>query len=79
MRAVDEYDPRESRVIGDFSFEDAAGRVERAGVIHHVHTVAEIVRMLTSVGFEVEQLLSDAAERTPYALGSRHLIVISRI
>ena len=31
MRAVNEYDPRQSRVIGDFSFEDAAGRVERGG------------------------------------------------
>ena len=74
-----DYDVARSRLVGDFSFEDAAGRVERAGVVHHVHTVGEIVRMLTSVGFEVEELLSDAAERTPYTVGSRHLIAISRI
>ena len=79
MRARNDYDVEKSRVVGDFSFEDGAGRVERAGVIHHVHTVGEIVRMLTSVGFEVEQLLSDAAERTSYTVGSRHLIAISRI
>ena len=79
MRARHDYDVARSRLVGDFSFEDAAGRVERAGVVHHVHTVGEIVRMLTSVGFEVEELLSDAAERTPYTVGSRHLIAISRI
>ena len=79
MRARHDYDVRNSRLVGDFSFEDATGRVERAGVIHHVHTVGEVVRMLEDAGFQVEQLLSDAAEGTPYALGSGHLIAISRI
>jgi SAM-dependent methyltransferase len=79
MRAQHDYDVRNSRLVGDFTFEDAAGRVERAGVIHHVHTVGEVVRMLEGAGFQVEQLLSEAAQRTPYTLGSRHLIAISRI
>jgi len=79
MRARHDYDVRNSRLVGDFTFEDAAGRVERAGVIHHVHTIGEVVRMLESAGFQVEQLLSDAAQRTPYTVGSRHLIAISRI
>lgn len=79
MRAVNEYDPRQSRVIGDFTFEDASGRVERAEAIHHVYTAGEVVRMLENAGFEVETLLSDAADGTPYALGSGHLIAISRI
>ena len=79
MRARHDYDVRNSRLVGDFTFEDAAGRVERAGVIHHVHTVGEVVRMLEGAGFQVEQLLSEAAQRTPYTLGSRHLIAISRI
>jgi hypothetical protein len=46
MRARHEYDVRNSRLVGDFTFEDADGRVERAGVIHHVHTTAELIRML---------------------------------
>lgn len=48
-------------------------------MIHHVHTVGEVVRMLEGAGFQVEQLLSDAPKRTPYTVGSRHLIAISRI
>jgi SAM-dependent methyltransferase len=79
MRARHDYDVRNSRLVGDFAFEDDAGRVERAGVIHHVHTVGEVVRMLEDAGFQVEQLLSDAGQRTPYTVGSGHLIAISRI
>lgn len=77
MRATNTYDPARSRVVGDFTFEDESGRRERNGVIHHVHTVAEVVRMLEGAGFHVDELLGDHAERTPYALGASHLVAIA--
>ena len=72
MRAHNEYDAPRSRVVGDFAFEDADGGRERAGVVHHVHTVGEIVRMLEAAGFRVDELLGDH-EHTPYAVGSAAL------
>ncbi len=75
MRAHNEYDVRRSRVVGDFEFEDADGGRERAGVVHHVHTVGEIVRMLEGAGFRVDDLLAD--EHTRYAVGAPHLVAIA--
>jgi SAM-dependent methyltransferase len=75
MRARNRYDVRRSRLVGDFTFEDAAGRRERAGVVHHVHTVGEVVRMLEHAGFRVDRLMAD--EHTPYAVGSPHLVAIA--
>ena len=77
MRARHEYDPARSRLVGDFTFEDADGTLERAGVIHHVYTVGEVVRMLAHAGFQVDELLSDMGEGTPYALGAPHLVAIA--
>ena len=79
MRARNEYDAGRSRLVGDFTFEDADGRVERAGVIHHVHTVREVVRMLENAGFQLDELLGDPAKRTLYTVGSGRLIVLARI
>jgi hypothetical protein len=79
MRARNEYDPRHSRLIGDFTFEDVAGELERASVIHHVHTVGEVVRMLENAGFRADELLGDPAVRTAYAVGSPRLIALARI
>jgi hypothetical protein len=75
-RARNEYDAERCRLVGDFTFEDAYGSFERAGVIHHVHTVGEVVRLLEQAGFRVDELLSDPAERTPYAVGAPHLVAI---
>jgi len=77
MRGRNTYDAARSRVVGDFTFEDESGRRERNEVIHHVHTVAEVVRLLEGAGFHVDELLGDHAERTAYALGAPHLVAIA--
>ena len=46
-------------------------------MIHHVYTVGEVVRLIEDAGFRVEELLGDAAERTPYALGAPRLVVLA--
>ena len=77
MHARHEYDPRRSRLLGDFEFSDAGGRAERGPVIHHVYTVGEVVRLIEDAGFRVEEVLGDAAERTPYELGAPRLVVLA--
>ena len=77
MLARHDYDVRRSRLLGDFEFSDADGRSERGPVIHHVYTVGEVVRLIEDAGFRVEELLGDAAQRTPYALGAPRLVVLA--
>jgi SAM-dependent methyltransferase len=77
MRGRNNYDAARSRVVGEFTFEDGDGRVDRGRVIHHVHTVGEVVRLLEGAGFGVDELLGDPVERTPYALGSPRLVAIA--
>lgn len=77
MFARHDYDVRHSRLLGDFEFSDADGRSERGPVIHHVYTVGEVVRLIEDAGFRVEELLGDAAQRTPYVLGASRLVVLA--
>ena len=77
MHARHDYDVRHGRLLGDFEFADGQGHSESAPVIHHVYTVAEIVRLLEAAGFRVDELLGDAAERSPYVLGAPRLVVLA--
>jgi hypothetical protein len=45
-------------------------------VIHHVYSVAEVVRLLEAAGFRVDELLGDPVERTPYTLNAPRLVVL---
>lgn len=78
MRARHNYDAVRSRQISELRFTAPGSEPETATVIHHVHTVAELVRLLEAAGFEVEDLLGDPAARTPFELGSKRLIVMAR-
>lgn len=77
MRARHRYDPRHSRLLGDFEFWDDEGEFERAPVIHHVYSVGEVVRLLEAGGFGVHELLGDPVEGGPYVLGSPRLVVLA--
>lgn len=77
MHARHEYDVRHSRLLGEFEFRDDEGRSESGPVIHHVYTVAEVVRLLEAAGFEVDELLGDPFERSPYVLGAPRLVALA--
>ncbi|HYN51097.1 MAG TPA: class I SAM-dependent methyltransferase [Thermoleophilaceae bacterium] len=77
MHARHEYDVRHSRLLGDFEFAAGQGHSESGPVIHHVYTVAEVVRLLEAAGFRVDELLGDAAERSPYVLGAPRLVALA--
>ena len=77
LRARHEYDPRHSRLLGQFDFRDSQGRTEGGPVIHHVYTVAEVVRLLEAAGFEVDELLADPVARRPYSVGAPRLVVLA--
>ena len=46
-------------------------------MIHHVYTVAEVVRLLEAAGFEVDELLADPVARRPYSVGAPRLVVLA--
>jgi SAM-dependent methyltransferase len=77
MHARHEYDARHGRLLGEFEFWDDEGGAERAPVIHHVYTVAEVVRLLEGAGFAVGELLGDPVERSPYVLGAPRLVALA--
>jgi SAM-dependent methyltransferase len=77
MTARQEYDPRHSRLLGDFEFADGRGHTESAAVIHYVYTVGEVVRLLEGAGFRVDELLGNALERTPYVVGASRLVALA--
>jgi hypothetical protein len=51
---------------------------ERSAVVHHVYTVAELVRMLVQSGFAVEKLLGNPASGEHFELGSSRLVVVAK-
>ena len=76
MTRANRYNARESRLETDYVLTDAAGTVERSQAAHHVHTAAEVVRLLHGAGFDDVRLLSEDGT-TPYALGARRLIAVA--
>lgn len=70
MTSTNHYNAAESRLESEYVFEDGDGNVERSRAAHHVHTVAEVGRLLRGAGFHsVELRGADGTE--PYTLGSR--------
>ena len=59
---------RVGQIITAMRFTAPGAEPEEDIVVHHVHTAAEIGRMLEAAGFAVEQLLGDPRERTPFEL-----------
>ena len=75
MRVENSYDPVASRLDSAMTFE-RGDEVQRATASHHVHTAAELLRMLRDAGLEPVATYG-AADGTPYALGSPRLLVVA--
>lgn len=75
MRIENRYDATASRLDGAMEFE-RGGVLQRAVASHHVHTVAELLRMLTDAGLRPCATYANV-DRTPYALGSPQLYVMA--
>jgi ubiquinone/menaquinone biosynthesis C-methylase UbiE len=78
MRGRQVYDAPGSRIVTEMEFTTPGGERETSAVVHHVHTVAELARMLENAGFVVTDLLGDPAARTAFELGSNRLVVVAR-
>jgi SAM-dependent methyltransferase len=77
MRARQVYDGRRSRIVTEMEFTAPGWEPERSAVVHHVYTVAELVRMLVQCGFAVEKLLGNPASGERFELGSSRLVVVA--
>ncbi len=76
MARTNRYNAAESRLETDYVFTGEDGTVERSRAAHHVHTAAEVVRLLRSAGFgDVRILNGDGA--TPYQLGDPRMIAVA--
>ena len=75
MRIENRYDPLASRLDGAMTFEQG-DVVQHATASHHVHTVAELLRMLRAAGLEPLAAYGDP-DGAPYALGSPRLLVVA--
>ena len=78
MQATQRYDAPRSRLIGEMRFTAPDAEPEEAVAVHHVYTLAELLRMLGSAGFEVDELIGDLAERRPFELGDGRLVLLGR-
>ena len=76
MARTNRYNAAESRLETDYVFTGEDGTVERSRAAHHVHTAAEVVRLLQGAGFgDVRILNGDGA--TPYQLGDPRMIAVA--
>jgi SAM-dependent methyltransferase len=78
MEGSSRYDARRSRILTELRLSAPGREPEVATSVHHVHTAGEIVRLLEGAGFEVEDLLGDPVQRTPFGPGSPRLVVLAR-
>ena len=76
MTIVNHYRALESRLEGEFTFEDEHGHIERSSAAHHVHTTGEVVRMLRTAGFASVELRGPDG-RAPYELGEHRMIAVA--
>jgi 2-polyprenyl-3-methyl-5-hydroxy-6-metoxy-1,4-benzoquinol methylase len=77
MLARQVYDVARSRIVTEMEFTAPACEPERSTVVHHVYTVAELVRMLIQSGFSIEELLGDPVSGERFELGSARLVVLA--
>src|SRR5262249_31635662 len=75
MRIENRYDPLASRLDSAMTFERGAV-VQRATARHHVHTAAELLRMLDAAGLAPRAAYGDL-DGGPYALGSPRLLIVA--
>ena len=78
MLARQVYDAPRSRIVTEMEFTAPGREPERGTVVHHVYTVAELVRMLEQSGFAVEDLLGDPVSGDRFELGSGRLVLVAR-
>ena len=78
MLARQVYDVSRSRIVTEMEFTAPDCQPERGTVVHHVYTVAELVRILAQSGFSVEELLGDPVSGERFELGSGRLVVIAK-
>ena len=71
-----DYDIEESRVIGDYTFTDAAGAVTKQRYARYCLTTRELIGLVEDAGFEVEHLL-EGVDGEPYGLGSQRLLLVA--
>lgn len=74
MRSERSYDPSESRLEVDSTFE-SDGTTEHGRAAYFVHTTGEVVRMLRAAGFADVELRGDDG---PYELGAPRMIAVAR-
>jgi SAM-dependent methyltransferase len=70
------YEPERSRLVGELVFEEGGRVTDRRVVAHHVHTCAELVRMLRDSGFGAVDLRGPDG-RAGYSLGDPRLIAVA--
>ena len=76
MARANRYNAAESRLETDYVLTGEDGTVERTSAAHHVHTAAEVVRLLEGAGFRDVRLVGgDGTE--PYALGDHRMIALA--
>jgi SAM-dependent methyltransferase len=75
MRIENRYDALASRLDSDMTFE-RGDEVQRATASHHVHTAAEVLRMLRDAGLEPVTTYG-GPNGDPYVLGSPRLLVVA--
>jgi 2-polyprenyl-3-methyl-5-hydroxy-6-metoxy-1,4-benzoquinol methylase len=78
MLARQVYDAPRSRIVTEMEFTAPGRAPERGTVVHHVYTVAELVRMLEQSGFAVEDLLGDPVSGDRFEFGSGRLVLVAR-
>jgi SAM-dependent methyltransferase len=78
MLARQVYDTPRSRIVAEMEFTAPDCEPVRSTVVHHVYTVAELVRMLEGSGFAVENLLGDPVSGDRFELGSGRLVLVAR-
>jgi hypothetical protein len=76
MARTNRYNAAESRLETDYVLTAEDGTVERSRAAHHVHTAAEVGRLLAGAGFRDVRLVGGDGD-TAYALGDPRLIALA--
>ena len=71
------FDPFTARMTSGWTLIEPTGERVEMAFVTRAYTLVELVRMLTSVGFEVERAFGDY-QGSDYAIDSRRMIVIAR-